>query len=722
MTAGAGQPFRLPDFYLPYPARLNPHTPQARDHTRAWARGMGMLEGSGIWSTADLDAHDYALLCGYTHPDCDAETLNTVTDWYTWVFFFDDHFLELFKRTGDRTAGRAHLERLPQFMPMEPEAEIPEPANPVEAGLADLWRRTCPAMSRAWRTRFSEVTRHLLDESDWELANINRGRVANPVEYVEMRRKVGGAPWSACLVEYATGAEVPERLAGSRPLRVLRDTFADAVHLRNDLFSYQREVEDEGELSNGVLVLERFLDLSAQEAADRVNELLTSRMQQFEHTVLTELPPLAPDPAEAAAVLTYAKGLQDWQSGGHEWHLRSSRYMNEGAVDAGPRLPGLPTGMGVSAAHVREALRKHAHVPGQRTGPSLLPDFDVPFPLTLSPLLPEARRDLLAWARSTGIVSDTPAPPGGYVWDRAKHDAADLALAPAGMQPDATLAELDLSAAWLEWGTFADDYYPAVFGRTGDVAGGRACAERLKRFMPVDDTPAPAPAGPLETGLADVWARTVAPMDGGQRRFLREAVDRMLDSWLWELDNTALHRVPDPVDYNEMRRATFGADLTMALSRLGHGRLVPEAVYGSGPMRALENAAADCIALTNDIVSYQKELEFEGELHNALLVVQTFFDCDYPSALAVVADLQRARIEQFQHIARTELPLLYDDLGLDGEARAALDRHVRELENWVAGCHHWHLSVDRYREAELRRAAGNPALRTRPPLIYLNGG
>lgn len=73
-------------------------------------------------------------------------------------------------------------------------------------------------------------------------------------------------------------------------MRVLRDAFADAIHLRNDLFSYQREVEDEGENSNGVLVLETFLGCSTQEAAEAVNDLLTSRLQQFEHTALTELP------------------------------------------------------------------------------------------------------------------------------------------------------------------------------------------------------------------------------------------------------------------------------------------------------------------------------------------------------------------------------------------------------------------------------------------------
>src|SRR5207248_3196623 len=116
-------------------------------------------------------------------------------------------------------------------------------------------------------------------------------------------------------------------------MQVLRDTFADAVHLRNDLFSYQREVEDEGELSNGVLVFERFLELGTQEAADRVNDLLTSRLQQFEHTALAELPPLVEehglDPEQRRDVFAYLKGLQDWQAGGHEWHLRSSRYMNK---------------------------------------------------------------------------------------------------------------------------------------------------------------------------------------------------------------------------------------------------------------------------------------------------------------------------------------------------------------------------------------------------------
>ncbi|WP_448330845.1 terpene synthase family protein [Streptomyces sp. DSM 41534] len=757
------QPFRLPDFYMPYPARLNPHVQEAREHSTQWAREMEMLEGSGIWEQEDLDAHDYALLCAYTHPDCSGTELSLVTDWYVWVFFFDDHFLETFKRSQDRAAGKAYLDRLPAFMPMDPADGTPEPTNPVEAGLADLWARTVPSMSSDWRARFRESTENLLNESLWELSNINIDRVPNPVEYIEMRRKVGGAPWSAGLVEHAVRAEVPAVIAGSRPMRVLRDAFADAVHLRNDLFSYQREIEEEGELSNGVLVLETFLDCTTQEAADSVNELLTSRLQQFEDTALTELGPLFAehglDPAACAGVLAYVKGLQDWQSGGHEWHMRSSRYMNgaheaseahgadgprgaHGVHEAGgahgtngaggtgrrsERAPWSPfalTGLGVSAASLplttgrAEAARarRFSHVPFQRTGPSLLPDISMPFTLRLNAHLPTARRYLVDWAHRMGILEPQPGVPGSQVWDERRLLAADLPLCAAGIHPDGSADELDVASGWLAWGTYADDYYPAVFGRTHDLAGARACNARLGAFMPLDAGPTPVPANALERSLADLWGRTAGPMEDAARRDLRQAIEDMTASWLWELANQTKHRIPDPVDYIEMRRHTFGSDLTMSLCRLAHGRRVPPEIYRSGPVQSLESAAANYATLLNDVFSYQKEIEFEGEVHNGVLVVQNFFDCDYPTGVAIVNDLMTSRMRQFQHVAEHELPVLYDDFGLEPEARKAMDGYVEELSHWMTGILNWHREVPRYREEELLRVHRRPVGARRRPV------
>lgn len=730
MAKANKQPFELPDFYVPWPARLNPNLEGARVHSKAWARELGIIgrpkDGSSpeIWDEAKFDAMDYALLCAYTHPEAPGPELDLVTDWYVWVFYFDDHFLEIYKRPQDRVGAKKYLDRLPAFMPVDLSVTPPEPTNPVERGLADLWARTVPSKSVEWRKRFFESTKHLLEESTWELSNISEKRVSNPIEYIEMRRKVGGAPWSADLVEHAVFAEVPARIAATRPMKVLKDTFSDAVHLRNDLFSYEREILEEGELSNGVLVMERFLNVDTQRAANLTNDILTSRLQQFENTALTELPSLFAeyglDPVEQANVLTYIRGLQDWQSGGHEWHMKSSRYMNRGAGGAGSAgsFSFGPTGLGTSAARISLSpgalgmvrLKSFSHVPYKAVGPVKLPKFYMPYTTGLSPHLDAARRHSKEWARQMGMLDALPGLPGVYIWDDHKFDVADVALCGALIHPGASGPELDLTAGWLVWGTYADDYFPAFYGHTRDMAGAKVFNARLTAFMPDDPSTLTAvPTNPVERGLADLWARTAGPLSANARNQFRRAIQDMTESWLWELANQMQNRIPDPVDYVEMRRKTFGSDLTMSLSRLSQGDEIPPAIFHTRPMRALENSAADYACLINDIFSYQKEIEFEGELNNGVLVVQRFLDLDSPQAVEVVNNLMTARMHQFEHIVATELPALVEDFGLDARAREKLRRYVEKLQQWMCGVLKWHVAVDRYKEFELRNSQ-KPAL------------
>ena len=100
------------------------------------------------------------------------------------------------------------------------------------------------------------------------------------------------------------------------------------------------------------------------------------------------------------------------------------------------------------------------------------------------------------------------------------------------------------------------------------MAGAKLFVARLSLFMPVDSTPTPVALNAAERGLADLWTRTSAPMSQNARRQFRSAVETMLQSWLWELANHIENRIPDPVDYIEMRRKTFGSDMTMALAQL----------------------------------------------------------------------------------------------------------------------------------------------------------
>ena len=710
--------FTLPDFYLPHPASVNPHEKRARDHSEKWAEEQGMLAATGpdgtvVWSLEKLRKNDYALMCAYTHPDCDAAMLDLVTDWYVWVFFFDDHFLALFKYSRDLAGAQAYLDRLEQFM-TEPGQSPPAPQTPAEAGLADLWARTIPSMSEGWRRRFVQSTRNLMVESMWELRNISEGRIANPIEYVEMRRRVGGAPWSANLVECAAGAELADDLAALRPLRVLRDTFADAVHLRNDLFSYEREVTEEGENSNAVLVIERFLDIATAQAVDLVNELLTSRLHQFEHTALTEIPAMyvehAVPPADQAAVGRYVKGLQDWQSGGHEWHARSSRYTKI-SQPRGPVLPLGPAGLGTSAARItpsstglRRRFAQHLHVPvGRATGHLPLPEFYLPFPVRTSPHLDGARRHGTAWAEEMGMFAPVPGTPDGELWNRTMFDGFDFAHCAAMIHPDATPEQLDTSSDWLAWGTYGDDLFPVRYGRTGDLPGARLQNLRLSALMPLDMGTTPDAHTPVERGLADLWRRTAGSMRPPARARLRAAVEAMTASWLWELGNQLLNRVPDPIDYVEMRRATFGSDLTMSLARLAHGELVPDEIFDTRVMRQLDNAAQDYACFVNDLYSYQKEIEFENEIHNMVFVVERFLGCDRIAARDVVAALMTARMKQFERLVAVELPAMCEQYGLSEPVRRQLTRYAGELNYWMSGILRWHETCARYQEAELRR-------------------
>ena len=510
--------------------------------------------GEIIWSEAKLEAMDYALLCAYTHPDCYGRAAQP------------GHRLVrlglLLRRPlpGDVQAnpghrGRQDLSRRAARVHAAATAPITaEPTNPVRPAWPTCGHAPCPPMSQEWRVRFAESTRNLLDESLWELANINEGRVANPVEYIEMRRKVGGAPWSANLVEYAADAEVPavRRRAPGRcaccatpsPTACTCATTSSPTSAR-----WRRRAR----LTNGVLVLETFLGCTTQEAAEAVNDLLTSRLQQFEHTALTEVPVLCDEhglaPDERRPSRSYVQGLQDWQSGGHEWHMRSSRYMNA-AADRPSHRAGFPAA--VRVRHHHSALGSARPRRGGSAVSPTSPHRDVGgLPCCPTSTCRSRSRSARIWtaharrlvrlgaerwacsARASGTSGSWPP----TTWRSAR---------PAST-PTPPPEELDLGVQWLTWGTYGDDYYPLLPSArhaTWPAAGARHAQAR--------DVHAARPAATCRcrpTRWSAAWPTCgCAPRARCRRpaRAFRRAVDVMLESWLWELAQPGAEPHPRP--------------------------------------------------------------------------------------------------------------------------------------------------------------------------------
>ena len=746
--------FELPAFYLPYPARINPSLEAAREHNAAWVRRTGLVgpgspgpDGDRIWDEAAPAAMDVPLLAAYAHPDCDARTLALMTDWYTWAFFHRDESRARFRSAKDRPDARARIALLEGVLegrgPDSPEAaedaegaedadgsaeDEAKPPPPSVVALADLWERTEPALPESLRDRFTADLRGVIADPLRELAQRGRERAPNPVEHLQDRRAGGGGLFCADLAEFAAKASVGDAAHG-RAVRVLREAFADAVHLRNDLFSARADAAD-GRRDNAVQVYGAFLGCPDQEATVLRNAMPTPRLVPSDDRAVGELAEgLAASgglPGEAAAAAALAKALQDWQAGGHEWHAATGRY----AAERAPRPPAAasgPTGLGASSARVpamnlnfapglQRRARKHSQELFRETGHLPLPDIPIHYPVRMSPHLDAAREHSLEWVRSMGMLDEVPGV-GAVVWSEDKFTGYDLALCAAAIHADSSLEKLEVSTDWLCWGTYGDDYYPLVYGGRRDVAAGRLSHERLGAFMPLDLGLVPQPLDPMERGLEELWRRTAGPLPMAAREAFRTAVREMTASWVWELDNQAAHRVPDPVDYLEMRRRTFGSDMTMALARMEGAGDVPAEVFATRTVRELETSAQDVACILNDLFSYQKEVEREGEVHNMVLVVENFLGTDRITARDVVGDLLRVRLEQFDRIDSESLPELFDDMELDERARNALRRYADLMKDWLSGILNWHREVVRYRKQDLngepppRRAALDLATR-----------
>jgi len=706
--------FSLPDFYMPWSARCNPHVGRARSHVRAWAQDVGILGSpDSVWDSHDFDRADYASFTASVHPDASAGELDLLTDWYVWLFYLDDDFVETCKRTGDLARAKDLAQRLVALMPVDPAAErAAEPESVVETALCDLWSRTAPTASRAWRERFVESNRRLFDEFSWEIVLRREDRVANPIEYVEMRRRTGGTPWSADLVEHALGCELADAIVGSRPIRVLRDVFADSVGLHNDIVSYDKELLVEDDRNNGVHIVHDFLRCELQQAVEIVNDLITSRLQRFELAVAVELEPLFAErrlaPAERANVLRYVGGLQDWMAGDREWHMASGRYGHAGSSRSG--APSGPTGLGTAAARA-STLRPRPSELWQRATQQLeVPAPYMPYEARVNPHLDGARERGRAWAREMGLLD-------GDVWDEQRFDAIDHALLAALTHPDASVGELDLINGWNTWAFYCDDLVVERFKRgrplgAHDLVLARALARRLTAFMPEDPATAspPQPANPLERALADLWSRLPADLPAAARRRLAADTARMSGSFEAELAQLATGHVPDAVEYVEMRRWGVGAPFSQNLGRYVRSPclLLSDELVRRRPVRELLSAHADWQGLYNDIASYAREQSYDRDTNTGVVVIARLLGCDLQRAIVILDGLLTARLRQFERIVADELGPLLDELDITGPQRVDVLAYVGELEDWIAGAHAWSQVSGRYAPA---RWTGDAAAR-----------
>ncbi|MBP2476563.1 hypothetical protein JOF53_005435 [Crossiella equi] len=334
-SGGTGQPHphgvhfgggALPEFYLPFEPKVSPHLDRAREHAAAWARRIGLAK-AGVWTDAWTDEMDYGYWAATAAPSAAPEVLEWITALGLWGFHYDDFMDDRFKRTRNLPMASAYVDRLLTFLPRDLSA-MPEPADPVEAGLADLWATAVlpPGGREALPGRIAEYLRGPL----WETHNIVLGRVPDPVDYLEMRRQTSAGELCHAMALAAAGGELPEAVREHRTMRAIREVFTDVPGLRNDIVSYDKEMYREGEPHNAVLVTQHFFGCGRERATGIVNDLITQRLRQFERLVAEDVPALVAElglgVADQAVLYRVLGALRDWLAGDALWAPQCARY------------------------------------------------------------------------------------------------------------------------------------------------------------------------------------------------------------------------------------------------------------------------------------------------------------------------------------------------------------------------------------------------------------
>jgi germacradienol/geosmin synthase len=336
---------------MPYPVRVNPYLPALREEAETWAREMGMVGGEApgghraIWSRSRFHAMAVDQLTAWTLPDASLAALRLNHRFNLWALAWDDYFASAFKQTGNLAGAQVFTARLHGFLPQEPAVRLPEPVNAVERGMADLQQRLFPPGLAHWRQGLNQALAKYIDAGVQELANSLTGRVPDLIEYAQFRRESFAAYTAPYSVELATGSRIPERIRHTRTVGALLDAFMDYMGLANDIASYQREVHDEYDVNNLVVVLETSLDITVQEAMYAAADLVTARLRHFEHLATSELPPLVRqtglDSGERAELDAWLDGARGFLSGLHAWYTGAPRYAPVGGPIPEQRTAGV---------------------------------------------------------------------------------------------------------------------------------------------------------------------------------------------------------------------------------------------------------------------------------------------------------------------------------------------------------------------------------------------
>lgn len=309
-------------------------------------------------------------------------------------------------------------------------------------------------------------------------------------------------------------------------------------------------------------------------------------------------------------------------------------------------------------------------------------EFDLPFPLAVSPDLEGARARNLAWVQACGLITSDESLAWYRSWDMPR-------LAAYGF-PYAHGRELDLCADAMAFFFIFDDQFDGPLGRAPD----RVAAVCQNLIDIVHGAGPQGGRGPCLSAFADLWQRSTR---GAPPAWLPRAAhewEYYFAAHAHEAINRCRGTPTDMEQYLQVRRGIAATGIPLSLGERAAGISVPPAAFHSPQLRIMREIAIDITLMCNDVYSLEKE-EARGDMDNLVLVIEHERHCSRAEALTAARQEVNLRCERFQQLV-DQVPAMSVQLSLTSSQCAVVDAYIDVMTAWVSGYHGWETETLRY--------------------------
>ncbi|MGW6795228.1 terpene synthase family protein [Streptomyces chartreusis] len=321
----------------------------------------------------------------------------------------------------------------------------------------------------------------------------------------------------------------------------------------------------------------------------------------------------------------------------------------------------------------------------------------LPYEVRVNPHLDTSHEECEIWASNMGMLRTSRTLSGG-IWNPDRFRRIAVPELAAKIAPDAEETDLVLIYQALVWIFAYDDHFTLAYKKSRDRRGGWEYARSLCNFIhPDPERPVPEPSDAVERGLADLWPRLARGRSFHWRREFSQAIHDFINGAALELENICDDRVPDLIDFIGLRRRTFAGGTGACFAAMSTGSEIPEALRETDVVTSLLDAFIDIMALGNEAVSYEMEINDEGEINNLMLVLREISGGDLEQAHKIATDLIYDRIAHFDHLVEVKLPRLAADVDLSSADLEQMKVWVRGAQSYLSGLYDWYDSTPRYR-------------------------